>query len=219
MTSIRRAIACAVLGMPFTVLGCGGADAPRKDGGTTDAAAASSSEPKPEDTGSGAPAGEDAERAKGTKNIMKALATPDMDREQSGRVAAQGISEVGYGLPPAQLKGLAAVVSEGIDPSQCSVILMKTLEESAKPLVDKRCTSFASLAKKVSSMPPAAQVRELISTCKIDDVGEKDVENLNPWAVLVSETVMDELSADPKSNADERKIARAVVNVCRRTKA
>jgi len=218
MTSVRRAIAFAVLGLPFTVLGCGGADAPRKDGGTTDAATAASSEPKPSDSGSGAPAGEDGERAKGTKSILKALASPDMDREQSGRVAAQGVSEVGYGLPPAQLKGLAAVVGDAVDPSQCSVILMKTLEESAKPLVDKRCASFAALAKKVSSLPPAAQAREVISTCKIDDVGEKDVENLNPWAVLVSETVMDELSADPKSNADERRVARAVANVCRRTK-
>jgi hypothetical protein len=45
-------------------------------------------------------------------------------------------------------------------------------------------------------------------------LAEHDTSKLNPWSVLASAILLDELAADPQSNDDEKKVAREIAHLC-----
>jgi hypothetical protein len=92
--------------------------------------------------------------------------------------------------------------------------------ESARPVVEKRCGSFDALKKSVENPTASfgqratARVKAVIQACKITGVPDKDIPTLDPWAVLASAVVGDELGAGGQSSDDERKVAAALVYIC-----
>lgn len=210
----------------FLILLCSaacGAD-PKPPASPTQETAATANQPAaaPTASGSTAPATELTPRQKETALILKVFADPQTPPEppQRARLAANGLDQGGgYGLPKEQLRALTAVAGNDVDPSQCGRILLQAVE-SAKPVVEKRCGSFDALKKTVENATGGfghakeAKVKAMIQACKITKVPDKEIPMLDPWALLASAVVSDELAASGQSNDDEQKIAAALAYVC-----
>jgi hypothetical protein len=210
-------LACAVF-----LVHCGGSDSTSNVESSADAqskmtAPADTAAPKGPPAGGteAAAAPSETPRQKTTRLILQAWNEPIDDPHERARIASAGLAEGGYGLPEGQIKAFDAIVSPSIDPSQCARILGATLEETAKPLVEKRCGNMDALVKRVTGAPKGKMTQELIKTCKITEVAPKDTSKLNPWAVLASAIVLDQFAADPQSNDDEKKVARAIAYLCK----
>jgi hypothetical protein len=202
-----------------TIAACGGDQAQPAPPPAATAAPTADETPKAEaPAASGSATAGESPRQKAVRLTLKAIDDPEMDpvkdAGQRARIASMGLSEGGFGLPRGQLRAFEAVVGESVDPSQCARILGQALEETAKPIVEKRCGSMEALLKKVSAVAAPAKAKTLMASCKITEIEAKDPSKLNPWAVLASVVVLDELAADPESSADEKKIARAIVSLC-----
>jgi hypothetical protein len=200
-------------------VGCGGDNQVKPGPGSATTEAPVADAPKGEaPAASGSASAGESPRQAAAKLTLKAIDDPAMDpvkdAEQRARIASMGLAEGGFGLPRGQLRAFEAVVGESVDPSQCARILGQALEETAKPIVEKRCGSMDALLKKVTDAAAPAKAKTLMAACKITDIEAKDPSKLNPWAVLASVVVQDELAADPESSADEKKIARAMVGLC-----
>jgi hypothetical protein len=150
-----------------------------------------------------------------TGNILGALTMTHAGRFQIGQMAAAGMSEEGYGLPAAQLKALVSASSNVNPRRECAVAIKAALDSSARPIVEKRCGDYQALVAKIDQAPAPSQAKTVIDICKLGKLDEPDLKNLSPWGILLSTVVVDELAAQPESNADEKKIAQTLVNLCR----
>jgi hypothetical protein len=145
--------------------------------------------------------------AKKALGVLRSVADP----QQRGRLAAMSFAESGLGLPVSHLNVLKAMAE--VDPSACATLLASSFGETA--MAEKRCgRPFSEVAKRVRAAAPTAQTEVLMSTCKIVDAPEKPPSKLDPWALLLSAIVADELAADPASNAEEKQLAKLVSYAC-----
>jgi hypothetical protein len=145
-----------------------------------------------------------------TRNILGAFQR--RDPEDIGAMAAVGISEEGYGLPAEQLKALAAAGSHTTPRKDCPALLASALEASAKSLVEKRCGDFGALKALLEKTPAAGREDAMIKACKLPATGDK--ERHDPWALLTSAVVADELALQPESNEDEKLVALGLGYAC-----
>lgn len=151
--------------------------------------------------------------------IVKALGE-STDAAQRGRLAATGLTEADYGLPDAQTRALKAISGGSVDATQCGRILAQALEGSAAA-VDKRCGSWDALKKNVANAKSksfggghAARVGVVVDACKVTEVSDADASLVDPWAVVLSAVVADELAANPPSSDDEKAVAKALRTLC-----
>lgn len=197
-------MALVVITAPFAA--CGGDPKPPPNTPDTTVTAASAST-------SSAPA--ESKRKAYAKKVADMLINPELtpSPELGARTAAVGFTEQDFGLPAAQLKAFKAIGEQSVDPSQCARILAAMIDETAKPIVDKRCGDAAALMKKIAATAPANKTKEIVTACKITPA-MKDVSKLEPMAVLTSAIVGDELAADSQSDDNEKKMAAALVYLC-----
>ena len=145
-----------------------------------------------------------------TRHILGSF--KNRDPEDIGALAAIGISEAGYGLPAEQLKGLATAGSAMTARKDCSKSLASALEASAKPLVVKRCGDFAALKALIAKTPAAKREDAMIKACNLP--ATRDNERHDPWALLMSAIVTDELTLEPDSAPDEKTVALGLAYTC-----
>jgi len=205
------------IALVLSVVACGSSSTKPEstpDSAVATAARASASVSTGEATG-GSSSKDSPRRAK-AKQIVRVSNDPEgaADAEQKARIAAVGLGEADFGLPAGQLKALHAVSSNDVDPSQCSTILGLSLDETAKPAVEKRCGSFDALKQKLAKVPVSEKASLVATTCKIATSDSKALAKENAWAVLLSAVVADELASDPATSDDERTIALALAHLC-----
>ncbi len=169
-------------------------------------------EPSPASSGR---LGSDHSRRAQATFILNAVRSLEANAELRALVAAQGISEAGFGLPPDQLKMLGALME--VDRSQCSVLLKVGLLETARAAVEKRCGDLGALDRKLAALPAPERAEAVMKTCKAGSLDTKDAYGLNPWAILTSTIIADELAADPASVPEEKVLARSLEFLCSET--
>lgn len=197
-----------------TATACG-PDQPAADVDSTSTAAASSTDMPPTDAAptasASAPAG-DTRAAQGTK-MLASLNGHELTKAHRARMAGVGLAEGPFGLNAQQTKSFQAVAGKMVDQSQCGVIMLRTFEEGSKEAFTKRCGDIAALEKKVKAAKPDQAAKVVATACKID-APAADLPKQNPWGLLTSALIADQMKGDPAAGPDEQAIAKHLVWLC-----
>src|SRR4051794_18728495 len=132
------ALPSLILALSLAACG-GGSPSPARPAATGEPAAQASAAPSA--ASSAAPDAGLSPREKSARKYAAVIKEPDVDAEQQGRLAMNGLSEPQFGLPASLRKAMEAVTGQSVDPSQLTTILMAGLSETkeAKDALAQRC--------------------------------------------------------------------------------
>jgi hypothetical protein len=154
-------------------------------------------------------------RAKDATKWLKDLQDPEIDLAQRGMVAANGLSEEQFGLPAQLRKGMEAISSQSVDPSQSARIIAATLGEAPmSELMTKQCGKpIADVMAAAQKVKPAEQAKLVVQQCKLDAlIDGADLVKLSFTSVLLSAVVQKLLEADPAHSEAEIGLAKLIAN-------
>ena len=130
---------------------------------------------------------------------LEVMRGEDVDDAQAGKMAAAELSEADYALPSEIAKGLGAIVSSRVDPSQRMMIIAAILHEPPTPAALERACSPAYiklLERMLREGPSLDLTSQIVETCKADEaVAGRDGATLHPLTVLLTVGVLELLAA------------------------
>jgi hypothetical protein len=139
---------------------------------------------------------------------------PDVDPPQRSTLAANGLSDDVFGLPPPQRKGLKAITSNDIDSSQMTRLLQFLATDPSMDAAAKHACgadSARALGKDLEALKDdQARVGAITAKCHatVDRTGAQS----EPWALLTSVLLADELSSSG-GGEEELKLAALVAGL------